>query len=175
MASSFYRKKEATLFIKGTQIIKYWHLYQLKHDRSIVLSCLLSWKLWVPRSFVNFSRTGLLPIGFSSLKLPLLAGFLTIKRTLPNYENALLDCGVWMTWKLSKRQLKYLSCLLWNPKEKAEVSYFSELCYAVLAVNNIVNKWFIFLLQGTISTVPMWEKPFYDCRRKGPMEVQLTS
>lgn len=43
-----------------------------------------------------------------------------------------------MTQILSKRQLKSLSCLLWNPKEKAEVSYLSELLFAILVTNNII-------------------------------------
>ena len=49
-----------------------------------------------------------------------------------------------MTQILLKRQLKSLSCLLWNPKEKAEVSYLSELHFAILVTNNIINLFFFF-------------------------------
>ena len=47
-----------------------------------------------------------------------------------------------MTQISSKTQLKSPSCLLWNPKEKAEVSYFSELCFAILVMNYIINRCF---------------------------------
>ena len=54
-----------------------------------------------------------------------------------------------MTQILLKRQLKSLSCLLWNPKEKAEVSYLSELHFAILVTNNIINLFFFFFFHST--------------------------